>query len=447
VEPRVISSRYRLLRRLATGGMGSVYLCEHLTLGRRYALKLLQHAGEASAELAERFQQEARAASRIHHENVVEVLDFGEEPGGDLFYVMELLEGRTLGQLMRQDGPLPLPRALVLLEQVCRALAAAHAQGVVHRDVKPDNVVVERLQDGSERAKLIDFGISHLAGSSRLTRHGEIIGTPEYMAPEQASGTTVDALTDVYAVGVLGFELLTGTLPLLGATPIATLVAHQTQAPPAPSTRRSGLPPEVDALVARALSKERADRFPSMQAMAAEVMRLRLLASMATVSGRGRVAGQATRQLGGWPEAVVSTGPGGTIGLAAVPFQAPADAAPLEASAVPGAQSASWRRRGLVTAVVLALGLAGWLVLRLAPAPGASASPAAAQVVLPPAASPPAPSREEPGPVTAPSPIDEPPAPDRQGGGKRPSRTPSRSDQLRDPYATPVDPLKPDPFR
>jgi serine/threonine-protein kinase len=447
VEPRVISGRYRLLHRLATGGMGSVYLCEHLTLGRRYALKLLHRGGDAGAELAERFQQEARAASRIHHENVVEVLDFGEEPGGDLFYVMELLEGRTLGQLMRQDGSLPLPRALALLEQVCRALTAAHAQGVVHRDVKPDNVVVERLQDGSERAKLIDFGISHLAGSSRLTRHGEIIGTPEYMAPEQASGAAIDALTDVYAAGVLAFELLTGTLPLLGATPIATLVAHQTQVPPAPSTRRSDLPPEIDVLVARALSKERADRFPSMQVMAAEVMRLRLLASMATVSGRGRVAGQAAGPRGGWTDDVLGPAPGGTIGLPAVPFPA-ATGAPAPGAEVPDAPAApgaSWRRRGLLAAALLALGLAGWLVLRLGKAPGAPPPSEAAPLLAPPAPSAPPQPRQEPGPLTAPSRIDEPTDSARPAGGKRPA--PARTAPLRDPYATPADPLKPDPFR
>jgi len=212
---RIIGARYRLLRCLGTGGMGSVYLCEHLELGRRYALKLLTFGQAADAELVGRFRQEAQAASRIAQENVVDVIDFGEDQGGDLYYVMELLEGRTLTQLLRQESPLELPRALALLEQVCRALAAAHAAGVVHRDVKPDNVLVERLGDGTERAKLIDFGISHLQDGRRLTRHGEIIGTPEYMAPEQAAGHRVDESTDVYAAGVLAFELLTGTLPLL----------------------------------------------------------------------------------------------------------------------------------------------------------------------------------------------------------------------------------------
>ncbi|MCM2334326.1 MAG: serine/threonine protein kinase, partial [Anaeromyxobacteraceae bacterium] len=284
-DGRIVGARYRLLRQLGAGGMGSVYLCEHVALGRRYAMKVLHVGRGRDGELSGRFRQEAQAASRIAQENVVQVVDYGEDEGGDLYYVMELLEGRTLSQLMREEGPLTLPRALTLLEQVCRALAAAHAAGVVHRDVKPDNVLVERLADGSERAKLIDFGISHLADTRRITMVGEIIGTPEYMAPEQAAGSGIDELTDVYAAGVLAFELLTGSLPLLGATPIATLVAHQTQPPPAPSTRRA-LPPEVDGLVLRALAKAKRDRFPSMQAFAAEVRRVRLSASLAAVSRR-----------------------------------------------------------------------------------------------------------------------------------------------------------------
>jgi len=257
--------------------MGTVYLCEHSVLRRRFALKVLRPELSGDRELVERFRNEAIAASRIGQENVVDVVDFGAEEDGALYYVMEALEGRSLATLLREEGPLSVPRALALLEQVCRALAAAHSSGVVHRDVKPENVFVVR-RDDAERAKVLDFGISLVPaerGGERLTRAGAIIGTPEYMAPEQATGEPSDHRADVYAVGVLAYEVLTGGLPIEGATPIATLLAAQTRAPDPPSRRRPAIPPEVDGLVLRALAKRPEDRFPSMREMAGEIARLR----------------------------------------------------------------------------------------------------------------------------------------------------------------------------
>jgi serine/threonine-protein kinase len=271
-----------VLSRLGEGGMGTVYLCEHAILGRRYAVKVLRPELGGSADVVERFRNEAIAASRVGGENVVDVLDFGSEPDGVLYYVMEALEGRSLGALVAEEGPLDVARALALVEQICRALGAAHARGVVHRDVKPDNVFVVRRDDGTERAKVIDFGISHVPagpGAERLTRTGEIIGTPEYMAPEQAAGDPVDHRADVYALGVLAYEMLTGTLPIVATTPIATLVAHQTRIPEAPSVRRPGIPAAVDALVLGMLSKRPEDRPPSMDAVAAQAAALRSVPS------------------------------------------------------------------------------------------------------------------------------------------------------------------------
>jgi eukaryotic-like serine/threonine-protein kinase len=267
-----------VLSPLGEGGMGTVYLCEHAVLHRRLAVKVLRPDLATDPELVDRFRNEAVAASRIGQENVVDVLDFGTTEDGSLYYVMEALDGKSLGAVIRQDGPFPVGRALDVLEQICRALAAAHARGVVHRDVKPDNVLVVRREDGTELAKVIDFGISHNPrpeGTPPITRSGAIIGTPEYMAPEQAAGDPVDRRTDVYAVGVLAFEMLTGELPIAAATPIATLVAHQTRTPDPPSKRRPSVPPDVDALVLRALAKKPEDRFASMEALAAEVARVR----------------------------------------------------------------------------------------------------------------------------------------------------------------------------
>jgi serine/threonine-protein kinase len=472
--------------------MGSVYLCEHVTLGRRYALKILHAARALDPELVNRFRQEAQAASRIAQENVVEVLDYGEEPGGALYYVMEFLGGRTLGQVMRDDGPLPLTRALHLLEQICRALAAAHARGVVHRDVKPDNVLVERLPDGLERAKLIDFGISHLTNTRRLTLDGEVIGTPEYMAPEQAAGGEVDELTDVYAVGVLAFELFTGGLPFTGPTAVATLVAHQTQPAPTPSALRAGLPAELDRLVLRALAKHKADRTESMQALAAEVARLRLDANLASVSGRlNRLTPR-----DGTAQVASGTGAGGTMSLAAVPYPitplaaatptpgpgtavlASAEQLPALPELAPSPAPGQPRGRGLLLAVTVGLAVAAALAVALA-LPQATergwgprepaARPAAATIA--PTATPtvtadptpaPAPTSAE-APPAALAPIALPPephaavlpaaappiAPPRRRAAEpaEPAAAPASDDPLRDPYATPADPLKPDPFR
>jgi len=288
---RLLGGRYRVVSRLGEGGMGAVYLCAHEVLGRRYAVKVLRPDLATDAELALRFRNEAIAASRIGGENVVDVLDFGAEEDGAHYYVMEALEGRSLGALIAEEGPLAVARALALLEQLCCALGAAHARGVVHRDVKPDNVFVVRRDDGTERAKLIDFGISQVkpAGppGERLTRAGAIIGTPEYMAPEQAAGDPVDHRADVYALGVLAYEMLTGTLPIVANTPVATLVAHQTRTPDAPSRRRAGIPAEVDALVLAALEKRPEDRPPSMDALAARISAIR--GGSAAPHGRARL--------------------------------------------------------------------------------------------------------------------------------------------------------------
>lgn len=485
---RLVGGRYRLVRRLGTGGMGAVYLCEHVTLGRRYAVKILHADRATDPELVERFRQEAQAASRIAQENVVDVIDCGQDEGGDLYYVMEMLEGRTLGQLIRQDAPLPVSRALGLLEQVCRALTAAHAGGVVHRDVKPENILVEQQPDGTERVKLIDFGISHVPGTGRLTRDGEIIGTPEYMAPEQASGAEVDALTDVYAVGVLAFELLTGSLPLVGPTAIATLVAHQSQPPPAPGTRREGIPPELDRLVLRALAKRPEDRFASMQVLTTEVMRVRLAVNLASLSGTGTGTGERIAARfptgGGWtapgPTGEASTtGRGGTLALTAMPYPVlPADPPPAAApgSATDGADeglrgraAGRWALLAAGAALLLALLVGASLLTGTAAPPARRAAPPetpSGQLVAPPALAPsasapstaPAPEApppggpraaapEEPAPVAAPEPVEAAPRAAPPRAGVRPASPASKPDALRDPYASPDAPLKPDPFR
>jgi len=273
---RTLAERYRILGRIGEGGMGTVYLCEHVALGKRMAVKVLRPEFSRDEELLRRFQHEARAASQIGQENIIDVFDFGHTPDGSAYFVMEALDGESLARLLRREGALPLQRALPILNQICRALGAAHQRGIVHRDLKPENVFVVRRDDGADFVKVLDFGISKSAISSdgkRLTRAGSIIGTPEYMSPEQAAATSVDHRSDIYAFGVLAYEMVTGRLPFQGETPLATLLKHQSEAPLSPRRLRSDLPLEVETLILRALVKKPEGRQQSMAEVAADLTR------------------------------------------------------------------------------------------------------------------------------------------------------------------------------
>jgi len=287
---RVLGDRYRVLGLIAEGGMGTVYRAEHVVLGRRLAVKVLRPEFSTDEDLVRRFQREAVAASRLGQENIVDVTDFGRTREGNLYFVMEQLEGRSLAAVLHAEGPLPFDRTALILAQLCRALAAAHGHGIVHRDLKPDNVVVLRRDDGSDFVKVVDFGISKSPGEGeeRITRAGTIIGTPEYMAPEQGSATAVDHRADVYAFGILAYEMVTGTIPFQGATAVATLVEHQTRVPDPPSKRRSGVPPELDWLVLKALEKKPQNRQQSMAELGEDLSRVLALFGLPPVFERGR---------------------------------------------------------------------------------------------------------------------------------------------------------------
>ena len=386
---RVLGDRYRILERIGEGGMGTVWLCEHVALGKRMAVKILRPEFSRDEELARRFEQEARAASQIGQENIIDVVDFGRTPEGSLYLVMEALEGESLARLLRRAGPLPVGRAIGILLQICRALGAAHARGIVHRDLKPENVIVVRREDGSDFAKVVDFGISKSGGSAeqgRITRAGSIIGTPEYMAPEQASAAAVDHRCDVYALGVLAYEMLTGSLPFQGETAVATLLKHQGERPAPPRQRRPDLPAELEAAILRALAKDPADRQQSMAELAAEI---------------GRFAGgpEAEAAPAGLPPAsALGAAPGSTARFLAPPRPSSrGDTVALSAAEVDPGRRARRKRILLGASVAAAAAIAGltWLAPGRAPAPpapppipAAPAPPAAAE--LPPPAAPPA---------------------------------------------------------
>ena len=265
---------YRVTQKLGEGGMGAVYLAEHPQIGKRVALKVLHAEYSNNAEVAERFFNEAKAVNNIGHPNIVDIVDYGVIQSGAIgreqlvYFIMEYLTGNTLSHLIRAEAPLPPQRALAIGMQVADALSASHKCGIVHRDLKPDNIMLMQRGRDADFVKLLDFGIAKLTssadGSSR-TRTGIVMGTPAYMSPEQCEGKNekVDARTDVYALGVVLYEMLTGRVPFIGEGYGEILVQHLTQVPVPPSQYRM-LPPHVEIVVMKALEKRPDLRFPNM---------------------------------------------------------------------------------------------------------------------------------------------------------------------------------------
>ncbi len=262
---------YVIGKLIGQGGMGAVYLAEHPRIGRKVAVKVLLPQLSQSAELVQRFFNEARAATAIANEHIIDVLDFGELDDGASYIVMEWLEGRSLAELLREQKKLPLDRVIRIARGIGEALTAAHANGIVHRDLKPDNIFLVRKGGDPEFVKVLDFGIAKLLadGADLKTRTGAIMGTPHYMSPEQCNGTNVDERTDVYALGVILFEMLTGRLPFEAGGLAELLVAHLSKPPPPLRSLDTTIPPVVELAVLQALEKDRARRFQSVEALVA----------------------------------------------------------------------------------------------------------------------------------------------------------------------------------
>ncbi len=269
----VLANRYRLTERIATGGMGSVYRATDQLLDRPVAVKVLKPEFARDATFLERFRREARAAARLSHPNVAAVYDYGERDS-EPFIVMELVEGETLAARLERMGWLPWPEACRIAERVARALDAAHAHGLVHRDVKPANVLL--AADGG--VKVTDFGIALAAQAPHLTRTGMVLGSANYVAPEQAQSAEVGPAADLYSLGCVLFEMLTGSTPFSGATAVAIATQHVSTPVPDPRTRRPELPAAVADVVMRAMSKHPDERFPSARAMAGTLAALQATA-------------------------------------------------------------------------------------------------------------------------------------------------------------------------
>jgi eukaryotic-like serine/threonine-protein kinase len=263
----VLADRYEVEELVGAGGMSSVYRAHDRLLDRKVALKVMHsHYGE-DPEYVERFRREARSVAALSHPNVVTVIDRGEHEGRQ-FIVFEYIDGENLKQLIQRRGPAPVKTALELAKQIAQALSFAHQQGLVHRDVKPQNV----LLNGDGMAKVTDFGIARsLDVHKGVTQTGTVLGTSDYIAPEQAQGQSVDEQTDVYSLGVVLYELLTAEVPFPGESFVAVAMRHINEAPPPIRDKRVDVPPRVEAAVQRAMAKDPADRFRSMGALCAEL--------------------------------------------------------------------------------------------------------------------------------------------------------------------------------
>ncbi len=271
-----VDGRYHIVELIGEGGMGKVYLAEHVEIGKRVALKVLHPSYSRMPDLVERFRREARAASKIGHPNIVDVTDSGSTADGSVYFVMEYLEGVELGSVIEREGALDVARALRITGQICRALAAAHREGIIHRDLKPENIYLITRGGEADIVKVLDFGIAktteaEAARERRLTSPGMAMGTPEYMAPEQAAGRAADARTDIYSLGAIMYEMVTGQPPYSGDNFMEILTKKATQDPPPAITVRSELPLQVSELVTAAMARNPDERPQSMDGLEYEL--------------------------------------------------------------------------------------------------------------------------------------------------------------------------------
>ena len=295
---QVVGDRYRVVRKIGGGGMADVYLCEDLTLGRRVAIKVLLQRYLNDATFVERFRREAKAAAGLNHTNLVSIYDWGEVEG-TYYIVMEYVEGETLKDVIRRRGRLGGNDAVAVSLQLLAAVEYAHRAGIVHRDIKPQNVMIDR----GGIVKVMDFGIAR-AGDSGMTEAGSILGTAQYLAPEQAKGHPVDERSDLYSVGVVLYEMLTGTVPFKGDSAVTVALKHVREMPPEPAQLVPGMPYTLNQIVLKAMAKDPADRYQS----AAEFAR-----DLRAAKSGGQVAAAAF-DLDGERTRVMSAGAAGAAG-------------------------------------------------------------------------------------------------------------------------------------
>jgi serine/threonine-protein kinase len=264
--------QYKLVRKLGAGGMGEVYLAEHALLKRTCALKLIKAEASADPVALARFEREVQSSAQLAHHNTIAIFDYGHAGDGTFYYVMEYLQGMSLADMLTRYGPLPAGRVIYIFRQVCAGLAEAHGLGLIHRDLKPANVFIAVQGGETDVAKVLDFGLvkpTREPEAIALTADMTVSGTPLYMAPEQAmADRSLDARADIYALGVVMYQMLTGQPPFRGDSPFAVMMAHARDPVVPPSTIRPGVPSDLEAVVLRCLAKKPGDRYPNVKALA-----------------------------------------------------------------------------------------------------------------------------------------------------------------------------------
>ena len=407
-----LDGKYRLDSIIGRGGMGSIYKATHLMLDKTVAVKLINPELAPTPDVVRRFQREARAASQLNHPNIAATFDLGQTSNGTLYLAMELISGQSLKDTIRSGGPMAPARIIRILEQVAGALAAAHAHGIVHRDLKPQNIMLTQTPDGGEVAKLLDFGIAKTFedGATQLTTTGLVLGTPQYMSPEQAAGRPIDGRSDLYSLGIILFEMLVGEVPFNDPSTPAVLVKHLTEPAPPPSARRPDLaiPSALEAVALRCLEKDPGARFQNATEFANALGHAMATpaSSAATVivappreTPTQRTAKIATPTVSAPPVAPVQPAaappPAPPSPAAAASVPAPASVAKAAASATAAPPASRSLLPGLAVVFVLlliALGgtygfMAGWFTGAPAPDSPPSSTPPTASAAPPPASS------------------------------------------------------------
>ncbi|HSB54454.1 MAG TPA: serine/threonine-protein kinase, partial [Gemmatimonadales bacterium] len=276
---QVIADRYHIQKKLGEGGMGQVYLAEHVKMGRRCAIKIMSPAMMKDPDAISRFNREAANASRIGHPNVCAIYDFGETPEGLIYLAMEFIEGRSLNSILDESHTLPIPRAASIITQCADALQVAHDLGIVHRDLKPDNIMVTTAR-GRDTVKVVDFGIAKAVGADggaqKVTKTGFVVGTPEYMSPEQLAGDPVDGRSDLYSLALVFYRMLTGSSPFPADSQQETMIKRLTDDPLPLATARPDVrfPADLQRVMDRALARSPQDRYPSSAEFARDVRAL-----------------------------------------------------------------------------------------------------------------------------------------------------------------------------